>query len=70
MGTDIQLEPASNCGLHRCQAFPANTLIAFQRLHSLTFVSVPFADAKDRASSTLDNLFGKALHQFMIVYVG
>jgi hypothetical protein len=27
MGTDIQLEPASNCGLHWCQAFPTNTLI-------------------------------------------
>jgi CopG family nickel-responsive transcriptional regulator len=64
-------------GEHLLRAFPANTLIAFQRLHSLAFGCGTFAFAKDRASlpsrrfakripGQLQNIFGFCRIKFFI----
>jgi len=46
--------------------FPANALIALQRLHSLAFGFGTFAYAKDQASSPRDGLLRKTRHHALI----
>jgi hypothetical protein len=52
---------------HLCQAFPANTLIALQRLHALAFGCGTFAYAKDQASLPLDGLL-KGIPDTMLLW--